>query len=156
MKEEFITISELAKMLGISRQAILKQLQGKINSGEIEERTEGKKYYIKYDTLPLEIKNRITESQQEAIEKATEAKPGRNGDLHFAKELWAAADRLRGNIDASEYKHVVLGLIFLKYISDAYYQRREKLTKWMSDPTNSKYYIPNENTREKELENKIF
>ena len=36
------------------------------------------------------------------------------------KKLWKAADKLRKNIDAAEYKHVVLGLIFLKYISDAF------------------------------------
>lgn len=41
--------------------------------------------------------------------------------------LWATADKLRGSIDAAEYKHVVLGLIFLKYISDAFETRREAL-----------------------------
>ena len=35
-------------------------------------------------------------------------------------KLWAAADKLRGHMDAAEYKHIVLGLIFLKYISDAF------------------------------------
>ena len=35
-------------------------------------------------------------------------------------QLWKAADKLRKNIDAAEYKHVVLGLVFLKYISDAF------------------------------------
>lgn len=43
-----------------------------------------------------------------------------SANLGFEKELWAAADKLRGHMDASEYKHVVLGLIFLKYISDAF------------------------------------
>ena len=41
--------------------------------------------------------------------------------------LWQTADKLRGSIDAAEYKHVVLGLIFLKYISDAFEARRKKL-----------------------------
>jgi type I restriction enzyme M protein len=36
------------------------------------------------------------------------------------KQLWKAADKLRKNIDAAEYKHIILGLIFLKYISDAF------------------------------------
>ena len=40
--------------------------------------------------------------------------------LGFEATLWAAADKLRGHMDAAEYKHVVLGLIFLKYISDAF------------------------------------
>ena len=41
-------------------------------------------------------------------------------DIGFEKEIWKAADLLRGNLDASEYKSVVLGLIFLKYISDRF------------------------------------
>ena len=41
-------------------------------------------------------------------------------NLGFEATLWAAADKLRNNMDAAEYKHVVLGLIFLKYVSDAF------------------------------------
>ena len=40
--------------------------------------------------------------------------------LGIEAQLWSAADTLRGNVDASEYKHVVLGLLFLKYISDSF------------------------------------
>src|SRR5437016_10158780 len=47
--------------------------------------------------------------------------------LGFEKQLWQAADALRNNMDAAEYKHVVLGLIFLKYISDAFEEQYEKL-----------------------------
>ena len=48
------------------------------------------------------------------------AKQKSNGaTLDFKSQLWAAADKLRGHMDASEYKHVVLGLIFLKYISNS-------------------------------------
>jgi len=43
--------------------------------------------------------------------------------LNFEKELWKAADKLRGSVDASEYKHIVLGLIFLHYISDSFENR---------------------------------
>jgi type I restriction enzyme M protein len=48
-------------------------------------------------------------------------------DLARAETLWKAADMLRGQIDAAEYKHVVLGLLFLKYISDSFDARREEL-----------------------------
>ena len=41
--------------------------------------------------------------------------------------LWEAADKLRGNQEPSEYKHVVLGLVFLKYVSDRFEERREQL-----------------------------
>ena len=51
------------------------------------------------------------------------SKQNSNGaNLGFENQMWAAADRLRGHMDASEYKHVVLGLIFLKYISDAFHR----------------------------------
>lgn len=58
-------------------------------------------------------------------------KPTRKSDstahLGFEAKLWLAADKLRNNMDAAEYKHVVLGLIFLKYISDRFEEHRAKL-----------------------------
>ncbi len=45
------------------------------------------------------------------------------------KQLWKTADKLRKNIDAAEYKHIVLGLIFLKYISDAFEELHSNLSK---------------------------
>jgi type I restriction enzyme M protein len=61
------------------------------------------------------------------------AKTKNNGEttganLGFEAKLWAAADALRNNMDAAEYKHVVLGLIFLKYISDAFEAKHAELT----------------------------
>ena len=53
------------------------------------------------------------------------AKPENQEPLE--KQLWKAADKLRKNIDAAEYKHVVLGLIFLKYISDSFEEHFAKL-----------------------------
>jgi hypothetical protein len=52
---------------------------------------------------------------------------GNGADLGFEAKLWAAADALRNNMDAAEYKHVVLGLIFLKYISDAFEAKHAEL-----------------------------
>jgi len=54
-------------------------------------------------------------------------KNGNKTDEPLEKQLWKSADKLRKNIDAAEYKHVVLGLIFLKYISDAFEELYEKL-----------------------------
>lgn len=48
-------------------------------------------------------------------------------DLGFEADLFKAADKLRGNLEPSEYKHVALGLIFLKYISEAFEHHRAKL-----------------------------
>lgn len=47
--------------------------------------------------------------------------------IGFEEQLWASADKLRNNMDASEYKHVVLGLIFLKYVSDTFMEKWEEL-----------------------------
>jgi len=58
------------------------------------------------------------------------AKTGNNetgANLGFEAKMWAAADKLRKNMDAAEYKHVVLGLIFLKYISDAFEEKYKEL-----------------------------
>ena len=52
---------------------------------------------------------------------------GNGVNLGFESDLWRAADALRSNMDAAEYKHVVLGLIFLKYISDAFEEQHKKL-----------------------------
>ena len=58
----------------------------------------------------------------------TTAKSKNNGAvIGFEAKLWLAADKLRNNMDAAEYKHVVLGLIFFKYISDAFEEMRAKL-----------------------------
>jgi len=54
-------------------------------------------------------------------------------DEPLEKQLWKAADKLRKNIDAAEYKHVVLGLIFLKYISDSFEEMYSKLQKGEGD-----------------------
>ena len=56
------------------------------------------------------------------------AKQNNGAVLGFEKHLWQAADALRSNMDAAEYKHVVLGLIFLKYISDAFEEHHARLT----------------------------
>lgn len=48
-------------------------------------------------------------------------------EIGFEKQIWDAADELRGSMDAAEYKHVVLGLIFLKYLSDKFEERYQEL-----------------------------
>src|SRR5215213_2054083 len=52
---------------------------------------------------------------------------------NLERTLWSAADKLRSNMDAAEYKHVVLGLIFLKYISDTFEEHRAKLVAGKDD-----------------------
>lgn len=61
------------------------------------------------------------------VKKSTKKPSANGGPLGFEGKLWAAADALRNNMDAAEYKHVVLGLIFLKYISDAFEAKHAEL-----------------------------
>src|SRR6478672_7161906 len=57
----------------------------------------------------------------------TTEKNNNSANIGFEAKLWLAADKLRSNMDAAEYKHVVLGLIFLKYISDSFEEHHAKL-----------------------------
>lgn len=68
-------------------------------------------------------------------------------EQQFLKELdaklWNAADKLRNNLDAANYKHIVLGLIFLKYVSDAFEERQEELLElFQHDDDDNIYYLP--------------
>ncbi|HTE26970.1 class I SAM-dependent DNA methyltransferase [Flavitalea sp.] len=72
---------------------------------------------------------------------------------NLEKTLWAAADKMRSNMDAAEYKHVVLGLIFLKYISDAFGERHEALKQELED-SKSDWYVQEEEARYATLNDK--
>src|SRR6188508_1082821 len=63
----------------------------------------------------------------------SELSNGSAATLGFEAKLWLTADKLRNNVDAAEYKHVVLGLIFLKYISDTFEEHRAKLIRGEGD-----------------------
>ncbi len=52
--------------------------------------------------------------------------------------MWDAADKMRGNLEAAEYKHVALGLVFLKYVSDAFEQRRRYLVAATAGPVSTR------------------
>lgn len=78
---------------------------------------------------------------------------GNSANSGLEEKLWAAADKLRGQMDAAEYKHVVLGLIFLKYISDSFEEHYHQLELWSANPSNS-FYIKEQQGRYKILEDK--
>ena len=66
-------------------------------------------------------------SQKKHNKSTPENKPEQGATIGYETELWKMADTLRGSMDAAEYKHVVLGLIFLKYISDAFEEHRARI-----------------------------
>ena len=155
-KAQFVTPTQLAKMLGISRVAV----HQKIKKGEIKAENVGDPskptYLIPKSSLSEDLQERIQKEQKKVFEKVISKNKNNNHDIHFEKELWEAADKLRGNIDVSEYKNIVLGLLFLKYISDSFYKRREVLVEKTRDPKNEEFYVPTEKARDAILETKDF
>lgn len=74
----------------------------------------------------------------------------------FKQVLWKSADKLRAQMDAAEYKHIVLGLIFLKYISDTFVKQQDKVRNMVSDPS-SEYFVSEDPTEfEEELEERDY
>jgi len=142
-QENYISTADLARIFSVTRQAIQKRL---VKNPNIKIKKIGSSFLYEIDSLPFEMKEKIKKIQKETVEKVIEAsKKGKEVDIK--KELWKAADKLRGNIDPSEYKYIVLGLIFLKYVSDAFYQKKKKLTKnlagalFVRDEAAKNYYL---------------
>ena len=75
------------------------------------------------DPAPREVK----QAQAAPLESKPRKASSKDTKADYRATLWAAADKLRGNMDAAEYKHVALGLIFLKYISDRFEERRAEV-----------------------------
>ena len=76
----------------------------------------------------------MAKARQRRLSLGAAAESNGDGDADFRSEYWRMADALRGSMDAAEYKHVVLGLIFLKYISDAFEERHALvLAEWGRD-----------------------
>lgn len=73
-----------------------------------------------------------------------------NANLGFEKELWASADKLRGHISASDYRKVAIGLIFLKYVSDAFEYRYQEIL------SEADYYEGDEEDRDAYIEKNVF
>ena len=158
---DYISTSDIARTLGVTRQAIQKRIDSEIKkqAGQPEEnqiqiRKIGRGYLYLTSSLPQDLRDELVEARKTAVETAVELKPGGKKELEFEKELWSAADRLRGNIDASEYKHIVLGLLFLKYISDAFNFRRSHLEEWVTDPDHKGFYIADSSGRKAILDDK--
>ena len=85
------------------------------------------------------VESRVPETPSSSIDGM--GAPGANGggDLPFATTLFEAADRLRGSVESAEYKHLVLGLLFLKYVSDSYMRRRQALEAETHDESSGVY-----------------
>ncbi len=70
------------------------------------------------------------------------SRTGNGANLGFEEKLWAAGDKMRGHMDAGEFKHVALGLIFLKYTSEAFQERYDEIEKEPhADPEDREEYM---------------
>jgi len=76
--------------------------------------------------------------------------------VDFKETLWKSADKLRNQMDAAEYKHIVLGLIFLKYISDTFDIQKNKIKEMVSDPKSDFFISEDPKVYEKELEDRDY
>lgn len=79
--------------------------------------------------------------------------PNHLSDLPDPSALWKSADLLRGSVDAAEYKHLVLGLLFLKYVSESFEQHRQALEAELSNP-DSPDYIADKGERAAQIEDR--
>jgi type I restriction enzyme M protein len=91
----------------------------------------------------------------DAPAKRTRAVKAPEAPLPFERKLWLAADKLRGQLEEGDYKHVVLGLIFLKYVSDAFAHRRTQIAADVADPT-GEFFLTKESQRLAALEDRDF
>ena len=76
--------------------------------------------------------------------------------VDFKETLWKSADKLRNQMDAAEYKHIVLGLIFLKYISDTFDIQKNRIKKMVSDKKSDLFISDDPKVFEKELEDRDY
>ena len=88
------------------------------------------------DDLLASVRSEDTPKSKRGRGRAKKEGPAKD----FKAVLWAAADKLRAQMDAAEYKHLVLGLIFLKYISDTFEEQKQKVLATVSNPE-SDYYL---------------
>ena len=121
-KDEYERIRERAFDLGLITKG-----GGRGGSIALEEGIEGGSRY-EAPTAPTAGRGGGSRAKKEAPAK------------DFKAVLWASADKLRAQMDAAEYKHLVLGLIFLKYISDAFAEHRVRVLATVSNPE-SDYYL---------------
>ena len=112
-KQHQLSQSQLAERVGVSQAQVSQWENGRLEP--------------KPETL-AQVKEILGEPPRDAkTVKASKASKANGAVLGFEQKLWEAADKLRGSMDPGEYKHVVLGLIFLKYISDAFEERYAQL-----------------------------
>ncbi|MDB4971918.1 MAG: SAM-dependent methyltransferase, partial [Myxococcaceae bacterium] len=126
-KKKKLSQAELAKKLGVSQAQVSQWESGK-QAPKPEQLPLLEKVLGKAPTSPKPAEPVKPSKRGRAKANPENGQDAKNSAIvGFEKTLWEAADKLRGSMDSSEYKHVVLGLIFLKYVSDTFEQKRAEV-----------------------------
>lgn len=138
------TQAELATALGVSQAQVSQWERGRQEPTAAQVSALAKALGVKVPTNGAKVAapEKTTRGTRAKANSLSDSEPPSDPLAGFEKKLWASADKLRGNMDAAEYKHVVLGLIFLKYISDAFDQLHGQLAKDREcDPEDRDEYV---------------
>jgi type I restriction enzyme M protein len=137
-QRDLVGVAEIAELAGVGRSAVSNWIKRRPKGfpSPVSESRAGPMFNAEEIVSWLETHKKIT-----VAPKPLEA------------VLWAAADKMRGNLESSEYKHVVLGLVFLKYVSDAFEERRRYLQSATADPSTD-YYVKDPTRREAVVESR--
>jgi type I restriction enzyme M protein len=160
-KSKSFSQAELAAQIGVSQATLSQWERGK--QQPTAEQREALRAALGDAAPAPNGKSHSDSGDQPASSKRVKAKPpgaqrASSAVVGFEEKLWAAADTLRGSMDSGEYKHVVLGLIFLKYISDAFDELHQQLATDGDDPEDRDEYVAKrvfwvpENARWKKLQ----
>lgn len=119
---DYYSTAEYAKIFGITVAGVNKQIKaGKIKA----EKNKQNNYIIYKKDLPPVVLKKMEKLQREKLKKVEAVDAS---DIHaLSKALWGAADALRGSVDSADYKNIVLGLIFLKYLNDTFVLQQQKI-----------------------------
>lgn len=154
-RDELIEAGELAK--GRGRGGAVKRVQAAESAPQSLAEQALNRARAQFAPAAEEVGDTAVEPKA-ARKSAKVAKPQASSTLQdLEKTLWATADKMRANMDAAEYKHIVLGLIFLKYISDSFAGRRAELEHKLCD-ANDDYYLADSDADalEAELEDRDY
>ncbi len=119
---DYYSTAEYAKILNITVAGVNKQIrEGRIKA----EKNKQNNYIIYKKDIPPFVNKKIEKMQRAKARRLNTVDASNTEDL--ARTLWSAADALRGSVDSSDYKNIVLGLIFLKYLNDAFELQKAKI-----------------------------
>lgn len=133
--------SEVAEGLGYMRR-LCQTLEAQGTSTHFEHQHNGLNWHIEVLRTADALQPQNLTEGPPPLDKTKKKTSKNQAAIGFEAKLWEMADALRGSMDAGEYKHYVLGMIFLKYISDAFIAQRQAIENELTDPDHIDYMDP--------------